>query len=179
MKKDTVIIIFLIVAVLFACSIALTTAYYGGIVNNKNSEIILLQSQILNQNIKITNLNSQISNLNNQITNLSPANLTTSLAIDDSASLLNIEGTVTNTDKGTAYNAGLHVEAYTADGKLEINATVPLTSQTFLNPFGTYAASAGSVANLNGGEIACVRLNIYHQSVVNSWIVTPVWTNSP
>jgi hypothetical protein len=173
------VIIILIITVLFVSALAVTIVNYNGILNNKNSEIALLQSQISNQNIEIVNLSNQISDLNSQITNLSPANLTASLVIGDSAYLLNIEGSVTNTDKGTAYNAGLHVVAYTANGKLEINATVPLTSQTFLDPFRTWTGGGSSVTSLSGGQIAYIRLNIYHEGVVNNWTVTPVWTNTP
>lgn len=113
-----------------------------------------------------------------------------------------IKGSITNTGKETAYNAGLKVIAYDAKGTLQINMTVPLTNGAFgtsnaTNAFvlnhhriGTYTkfeASPWKVDNigsmelgsLNSGQTANVTLAILHEVTVSNWTVTPVWTNSP
>ena len=100
--------------------------------------------------------------------------------------LLNISGNVSNTGETTAYNAGLHVVAYTAIGTLEINVTVPLAyDETFNQDFGTGAVGGGliggsySVTTLDSGQTAQIFLDIYHEGIVTNWTVTPVWTNTP
>jgi hypothetical protein len=113
-----------------------------------------------------------------------------------------IKGSITNTGRETAYNAGLKVVAYDAKGNLQINMTVPLTNGAFgtsdaTNTFvldhhriGTYTKfeaspwkvdSVGSLefGSLNSGQIANVTLAILHEATVSNWTVTPIWTNNP
>ena len=121
---------FLLVVILFVSAVAGTISYY----NNK----------IVSQNNEIANLTSQISKLNGIITNYPTANLTARLLVaellgNESNSngkptpipynYLFIDGSVSNSGKGTAYNVGLHVVAYDAfsNGTLDINTTVPLS----------------------------------------------------
>jgi len=118
------------------------------------------------------------------------AHIVSSLTITEFSSpppnLLNISGNVSNTGEMTAYNAGLHVVAYTATGTLEINVTVPLAyDETFNQDFGTGAIGGGliggsySVTTLDSGQTAQIFLDIYHEGTVSNWTVTPVWTNTP
>jgi hypothetical protein len=182
MSKLRVTITALIITVLFVSSIAGTIFYYNGVVNQKDSEISSLNNQI-------ANLTSQISSLNDEIANLTTANLNASLVVgeySDTTNFLNLDGSVANVGEGTAYNAGLHVIAYDAQGVLQINATVPLAfEETFTNPYGNWEAGSGliggshSVTSLNGGQTAQIRLNIDHAGTVTNWTITPVWTNSP
>ena len=119
------------------------------------------------------------------------ANLVSSLITGEYPSspppnLLNINGNVTNTGEATAYNAGLHVIAYSATRTLEINVTVPLAyDETFNQDFGTGAVGGGliggsySVTTLDSEQTVQIFLDIYHEGTVTNWTVTPVWTNSP
>jgi hypothetical protein len=113
-----------------------------------------------------------------------------------------IKGSITNTGREMAFNAGLKVVAYDSKGTLQINMTVPFTNGAFgtsdaTNTFvldhhriGAYTKfeaspwrvdSVGSLklGSLNGGETANVTLAIFHEGTVTSWNVTPVWTTSP
>ncbi len=149
MMKRIIIASFLLVALLFVSSIAGTIVYYDGIVNGKDSKIESLNNQI-------ENLNSQITNLTAQVSNLTSANLVTGLVVTevpDNSPLTTmfptlatfvpsnfwINGSVTNIGHVTAFNAGLHVVAYNADGTLEINMSVPLA-------IGVYGADATTKA---------------------------------
>jgi len=131
-KKIAVISV--LVAVLIVSALAGTIVYYNGVVNQKDS-------QIANQNNEITNLTNQISNLTAEVTNLTSANLVT--ALDEIETLSSpsigeligipyacfmINGSVTNTNQHTAFNAGLHIVAASSNGTLEINMTVPLAN---------------------------------------------------
>jgi len=99
-----------------------------------------------------------------------------------------VEGSVTNVGEGTAYNAGLHVVAFDAKGKVEVNMTVPLAT---IASFGTnvetvdYAlkhyegTNSLKLGNLLTTQTANVRIQIFHEGNVTDWDVTPVWTNSP
>lgn len=87
---------------------------------------------------------------------------------------------------GTAYNAGLKVIAYAANGILEINMTVPLdgafaTDNTIANSAKSYFSAFYPLrfgnAYVNGNT--AVNIDIYHEGVVSNWTVTPVWTNPP
>jgi hypothetical protein len=119
-----------------------------------------------------------------------------------------INGSVTNEGQTSAINAGLHVEAYAADGSIKINMTIPIAnavygtdSQTiaFISHFPDYAltlngivigdyAPSGSLplghtgspelGSLDSGQTVSVTLAIYHEGTVSNWTVTPVWTNT-
>jgi len=190
MNKKLIAISFLIVAILFVSAIAGTISYYNGVVNDRNSKIALLNSQIANLNNEITNLSSQ-----NHEANLTSPYLATALGATEIASnpynRLWISGSVTNTGEGTAYNAGLHVVAYAANGKVEVNMTVPLNNNDVVN-YGTDAATDASayvgngdnnpsffLVSLGGGGTAVIGINIFHEGVVSNWTVTSVWTNIP
>ena len=129
----------ILIAILFVAAIAGTVIYCNGVINGGNSKIASLNSQIANLNSKVSDLKSQAANVNSQITNLLSPNIVTSLGVTEvpynsphnfpTPLLYNhllIMGSVTNTGVSTAYNAGLHVVAYQADGKVQVNMTVPL-----------------------------------------------------
>ena len=194
MNKKKIVSVFF-VAILFVSEIAGALIYYDSLVNQKNSDIASLNNQINNLSIEIANLTSQISNLTAQAS-LTSVNLVTELGITEisntssisrSYNRLYIDGPVTNQGVTTAYNAGLHVVAYAADGTLEINTTVPLN-------YGEYAADSATesyvssfdgvtgslyLGSLVSGQTANVDLDIYHESTVTNWTVTPVWTTTP
>ena len=195
-----IIVISVLIAILFVGAIAGTMFYYNGIVNGRNSKINSLNTQIANLNNKIANLNNQITNLSSQLHVFGQANLTspylvTALGITEIASnpynRLWISGSVTNTGEGTAFNAGLHVIAYAANGTLEVNITVPLNNNNVVN-YGTDAATGAQAYTANGdnnpsfflvalggGGTAVIGINIFHEGTVTNWTVTPVWTNIP
>ena len=120
----------------------------------------MLNNKIVNLKDEIANLNSQISNLTGQVTNLKSAYLVAALGaaeIPYNSSLnwgptpynhLYITGSVNNTGEGTAYNAGLRVVAYYADGTLGVNMTVPLSGGIF----GTDAATQSYVSTNYGSS---------------------------
>jgi hypothetical protein len=171
MKKIIIAVSFLVI-ILFVSAIAGTIFYYNGIVNSENSKIT-------SQNNEIANLTSQISNLTTQIANLTTAHLVTTLVVVTEVgappyNYLHIWGSVNNTGKGIAYNAGLHVVAYSAAGTVEINMTVPLTIDVEVE-----IGSSLPLGNLDAGKSATVVLDIYHLGTVTSWTITPVWTKSP
>ncbi len=186
---------FLLVTILFVSAIAGAILYYESLVNQKNSAISSLNNQIDNLNMEIANLTSQISNLTNQ-TRLTSANLVTALGITEirntssisrSYNRLYIDGSVTNQGAETAYGAGLHVVAYSQDGTLEINMTVPLTwgeyaadsaTESYVSTFDGVTGSL-QLGSLVGGQSTNVDLDIYHEGTVTNWTVTPVWTNTP
>jgi hypothetical protein len=131
--------------------------------------------------IKPTPTSNSTANLTASITeNEDPSSLTGGQAF------LNLDGSVSNVGQGVAYNAGLHVVAYDAQGALQINATVPLAfEEMFTNPYGNWQSGINliggshSVTSLSGGQAFQIRLNIYHSGTVTNWTVTPVWTNNP
>ena len=174
MKKTIVAVSFFIIVLLFVSAIAGTIFYYNGIVNSENSKIT-------SQNNEIANLIRQISNITTQIANLTTADLVPALMVTEvgaftppRADYLSITGSVNNTGKGIAYNAGLHVLAYSAAGTVEINMTVPLTIDVEVE-----IGSSLPLGNLDAGQTATVVLDIQHQGTVTSWTITPVWTSSP
>jgi uncharacterized membrane protein YciS (DUF1049 family) len=202
----------LIAAILLISAIAGMVFYYYYPLNSQISKITSLNKKINSLNNQVANLSSQISNLENQVANLgsqaanlTSANLVTALGIveipgNSSTSMgglnhtpvpynyLFIQGSVTNTGKGTALNAGLKVVAYSKNGTLEINMTVPLSG---FGNFGTdstidkwissaYGNSSLALGFLSSGQTANVDLNIFHEGTVSIWTVTPVWwTYSP
>jgi len=171
--KKIIAVSFLVIIILFVSAIAGTILYYNGIVNSENSKIT-------SQNNEIANLTNQISNLTTQISNLTTANLVTALVVTEmlyvqsNSYYLSITGSVNNTGKGIAYNAGLHVVAYSAAGTVEINMTVPLTIEGWVQ-----IGSSLPLGNLDAGKSAIVVSDIEHLGIVTSWTITPVWTNSP
>ena len=197
MNKKIIIAVAVLIAVLFLSSMAEITSYYNGVVNNKRSEISSLNCEIANQS-------SQISNLTAQVANLTTANLVTALGVTEvpynyinninEAPLpynhLYITGSVNNTGEGRAYNAGLHVVAYSSTGGLGINMTVPLGYDPY-GAFGSdatidawlsaspYGGSSLQLVTLYSGENMLINLSIFHEGTVSNWTVTPVWTNSP
>ena len=155
-------------------------------VSNKDNETPSLLSQI-------SDLKNQLTNVTSIITNLTSANLVTSLGITEVTgnssnfrgtatpvpyNYLFIQGGVTNTGEGYAYNAGLHVVAYTANGTLEINMTVPLgQSNTYVAT--TYPNNQPTLSTLHSLEGSSIGITIYTEDLVTNWNVTPVWTNFP
>ncbi len=98
---------------------------------------------------------------------------------------LYISGSITNKGNGTAIKSGLQVMAYSKNGTLEINMTVPLVNgvkfSTIINSDGTYPGSTPlHFSNLSGGETANVDVNIYHNGHVTKWTIIPVsWEYLP
>lgn len=98
---------------------------------------------------------------------------------------LYIWGTVTNAGGRTAFNAGLHVVAYSNNGTLEINMTVPLingaeygadtATGAYASGFGHYSTQLG---NLNSGKTATINTNIFHEGLISNWTIIPVWTSA-
>ncbi len=212
----------LVMGIILVAAFSGTILYYNGAVNDKNSKIALMQTNIanlineninlnnviINQSSEIANLTNQVASLNSQISalksqqaiiasqeaNLTSANLVTALGITEipststynegSASPYNhlyISGTVTNTGGGTAYDAGLHVVAYAADGTIEISTTVPLDDGA---SFGTdaatdvYGGSSAQLESLFSGQTATISIAIFHEGTVTKWDITPVSSNS-
>jgi hypothetical protein len=174
-----IIAILVLIAILLAGAFAGTIFYYNG---------------------EIANQNSQISNLKSQLANLTSANLVTKLGITEIPSnysynvpsplpynYLYITGNVTNTGEGTAYNSGLHVVAYDANGELKINMTVPLVNgASFGTDAGTdayvsssYGSSSLRLGSLYSEQTAIIEIGIFHEGIVSNWTITPVWRNSP
>ena len=194
MKKKIIAVSVLIVATLFVCAIAGTIFYYNGVVNDKNSKIASLNNEIANLNSQISNLKGQLTNLTGQTTNLTSAYLVTALGVAEVPfnspdnmptpllyNHLYIEGSVTNTGETTAYNAGLHVDAYAANGTLLINMTVFLGDGTFGTDPSTdiYGVGGTQLGSLGSGQTATIDLSIFHEGTAINWNVTAVWTNSP
>jgi cell division protein FtsL len=201
----------LIVAILFVSAITGTIFYYNGIIDSKNSKITSLNNEIANLKNEMANLTSQISNLkgqvanlSGQVTNLTSANIETALGITEvpydsphnmpspmQYSHLHITGSVNNTGQGTAYNAGLDVVAYDADGALLLNMTVPLDNgavfgtDTQINSYLTdnyYSLSSTQLSILYSGQTATIVIDIFHEGTFSnssSYKIMPVWTNSP
>jgi hypothetical protein len=183
-----------IVAILFVSAIAGTIIYYNG---------------------KISNLNNQISKLNGVIASFPTPHLVATLGIteilgNESSSMgglnstpvlynyLYITGSVNNTGKGTAYNAGLLVAAYDVNGTLEVNMTIPfggifgsdnVTNDFVLKNYGSYnpilrvyTSNYDSTLGVLDGEHTTYidgALSILHESTVSNWTITPVWTKIP
>jgi hypothetical protein len=118
-----------------------------------------------------------------EIPNNSPYNVPSPLPYD----YLYITGSVNNTGKGTAYNAGLHVLAYGANGELEINKTIPLINgatygtdvETNAYVYSSYGNSSLTLESLQGKQNVTIEVGIFHEGVVSNWTITPVWTNLP
>jgi hypothetical protein len=187
MNKNLVAL-FLLTVVLFANAIAGIIVYY---------------------NNKIVDLSSQISSLKTQIENVTSANLTSELTITGIPwpnTFLNgtmipdyyphgfndffINGSVTNDGGGVAFNAGLHVSAYTNNDTLAVNMTVPLVNGDWV--FGTDATTNTFVLNyykdylgtlplgyLKSGQTVTFDLSFFYEAHVFNWTLTPVWTNMP
>jgi hypothetical protein len=196
----------ILIAVLFVSSIAGTAfyynSYYNGIVNDRNSQIASLNTQIANQNSQILNLKSQLTNLSGMLTNLTTANLVTALGIVEipynsphnmvpkEYNDIYIQGSVTNTGRGVAYNSGLNVLASASNGTLLVNMTVPLDNgivfgtdtqiRNYLTSLYYYnVVNPQDYSSLGAGQVTAIDVAIFHEGVVSNWTVTPVWTNSP
>ena len=131
------LIMLTLAALVFVSTMVGTTFYYNSELDKRNSEVALLNAQTSKLSTQISEFENQIINLKSQVSNLTSANLVTAHGITEvnkdtskvprSYNRLYIDGTVTNAGTSTAFNAGLHVVAYTVDGTLEINMTIPLT----------------------------------------------------
>jgi hypothetical protein len=198
MNKKLIVTSVLTVTMLFVTAIAGTIFYYNGVVNDRDSQIESMNSQIANLNSQLSNLEGILTNLSSLVTNFTTANLVTAIGATEvpknsshnlpSVHLYNhlyISGSVTNTGKGTAYNAGLHAVAYDMNGGLRINMTVPLGGG--IAAFGTdskiieYLGGGSSTVlrSLYGGETTGIDIAIFHEGTVSNWTITPVWTNYP
>lgn len=145
------------------------------------------QNDLLNANV--SGLKDQISSLNSQLTSLTTASLVANLTIGDASGYqykdMYIEGSVRNNGLGTAYNAGLSVVAYSPEGILRINMTVPLVIGAFGIDNATSAVAATlpwqkislQLGNVGTGVTVPVSIGIFHYDAVSNWTVTPVWTN--
>ena len=197
----------ILIAILFVVAIAGTIVYCNGVISDGNSKIASLNSQIANLDGKVSDLRTQAANINSQTKNMLSAKIVTSLGISEvpydsphnfpTPLLYNhllIMGSVTNTGVITAYNAGLHVVAYQADGKVQINMTVPLDNWAnettnentdFAPVFGTdastqiYGNESLQLGNLYSGQNITIILGIFHHGTVTNWTITPVWTSNP
>jgi hypothetical protein len=179
--------------------IASITAIYLSTQDNPNKN--LTSEQQANLRNQITNLTQQLTHLTETTNRLTSTNLSASLNVHEmigatSSSMggliptplpynyLWITGPVTNTGSGYAYNTGLNVIAYTDDGILAVNITVPLTGSNYgtdneTNAFvaKTYGNSSFTFRALDGRQTTQVYLNIFHEGLVTNWSITPVcWT---
>ncbi len=200
------IVISVLIAILFVSAITGTIFHYNGVVNSENFKIASLNNQISNFNIDITNLNNELENLTSQNSNIKspPANstsqttqvfyenLTSDLSMSDTLDPLQIDsttesylftnGSVTNSEPETVYNAGLQVDAYNANGSSLIDLTVPLGNATYevgLNVFGSGEVTSSQVVTLHSEQNVTVDIGIFYAGIANNWTATPVWTNSP
>jgi hypothetical protein len=197
----------ILISILFVAAIAGTIVYCNGVISDGNSKIASLNSQIADLTNKVSDLKTQATNVDSQIENLLSPKIVTSLGISEvpydsphnfpTPLLYNhllIMGSVANTGVTTAYNAGLHVVAYQADGKVQINMTVPLDNWAnettnentdFAPVFGTdastqiYGNESLQLGNLYSGQNVTIILGIFHHGTVTNWTVTPVWTSNP
>jgi hypothetical protein len=196
----------ILIAILFVAAIVGTIVYCNGVLSDRNSKIASLNSQIANLDSRVSDLETQAANEDSQ-TNLLSAKIVTSLGISEvpydsphnfpTPLLYNhllIMGSVSNTGVTTAYNAGLCVVAYQADGKVQINMTVPLDNWAnettnentdFAPVFGTdastqiYGNESLQLGNLYSGQNVTIILGIFHHGTVTNWTITPVWTSNP
>ena len=198
MNNRTLALASIIIAIIFAGTIAGTMVYYNGVVNGKNSQITSLNSRIANQSLEIANLTSQVANLQSQITNLTTANLVAEITVTEVTDGYNfgghvphnhlvVSGSVRNVGEGTAYDAGLQVIAYSSDGTLEINMTVPLLPNAIYPTDNSTADFVGShigvssqiLGHLDGNSSAYItEIDIYHEGTVTNWAAIPVWKNT-
>jgi len=182
----------------FIISIVGIIFHYEGIIQAKTNRIASISYQIANLNSTISSLKSQVAELS---ANLTAPHLVSSVTATDYSPLyiaqlgggfppsnyLEIVGSVTNSGGGTAFNAGLHVLAYDANGNTQINMTVPLSGGTFatdtkilsLFPEWDMSASSSQLGNLTSGKTANISIDVYHEGTVSNWVITPVWTNTP
>ena len=179
----------------------LTKANY--LIANLTTQKTVLDKEIQDLKGQIKDLGGQVENLSSQLADLTTANIVTALGIVEIPTTyqnlngpnsqylsapynhLYIQGSVTNSGAGTAFNAGLHVVAFASDGTTEINMTVPMVN---IAQFGTDANTTNyahqSVSSLNltslaGETTTPIYVDIFHEGTVSSWTVTPVWTNFP
>ena len=201
----------ILIVVLFVSSIAGIVSYYNALLDTKHLKIESLNNEIANQSNELNNLESEVEHINSE-----QANLTTGLGVKEITNAVQadnltydalfIKGTVVNTGNLTAYNAGLDVVAYSANGTLEINMTVPLVhgaavyygSDPYYGDvidFGTDNATQAlaseldsgtggdslKLGDLGGGQTVPVpvNINIFHKGIATKWTVTPVWTDTP
>jgi hypothetical protein len=197
----------ILVVVVLLITLLVTTLYYSNLVNDKDSKISALESQITSltsANLK-TQLNGTIVTNNNVLVKMFPEIPTTSVPYNS----LWINGSITNTGQTAALNAGLYVAAYAPEGNLAINMTVPLTNavygtdsatQNFISSLPNYVVTIGggigrgyvpagslplghsgslALGSLEVGHAANVILAIYYEGAVTNWTVTPVWTDIP
>lgn len=206
--RKFVIEIFMLL-ILFAGTISGMIIYYNQQLASQNSEVTSLNAEINNQGAEISNLTSQVATFNAQ-----DANLTTNLGVKEITNssvgpleylefnTLFIKGTVTNNGNNAALNAGLKVVAYSTNGTVEINMTVPLVHGSNLYDTDSYygdvidfgtdnatqsIADSTDIGNQNsdslqlgvlcGNQTAPININIFHEGLVTKWTVTPVWTN--
>jgi len=193
-KSSIYLLTSLLIAIVSVSAIAGTIIFYNNEISSKNSKIDSLTGQVNSLQNQVATLKQEISALNStaQATNSTEANLVPALTITEKTDTpynhLDIVGGVDNNGTGTAYNAGLKVVAYTADGTLAINMTSPLNddavfgtdSQTSSYLVNTYSVNISTqLTSLYAGFNATVYIGIYHEGTVSNWTVTPVWTNSP
>ncbi len=196
-KKQTIIVAAAValVAVLFLGAIV----FYNGLLSERASEIGALNIQVADLRSQIVSLKSQVANLSGQTVNLTGGYLVTALGVREITDRgvynpspfnhLYIQGLVTNVGWGTAYNAGLHVVASDANGKAEVNMTIPLIS--YRKAYGTDSATIDYVLTLIEGETSLdlgklapgqfvtLDTSIFHEGNVTRWDITPVWTSQP
>jgi hypothetical protein len=211
--KTKILAISVLIAVLWVSCIVGIQFYYNSLLETNNQKIASLTNQIATQKNEIANLTSQVKHIHDEEANITKklgvkeiSNQTTSaLGYYVMYDALFIKGTVINTGNLTAYNAGLKVVAYSADGVLEINMTVPLVhgaayyigsssyygdvidfgtdnaTQAIASSLDSYIGSTDSLklGDLYGGQTVPVNINILHEGIVTNWTVTPVWSNTP
>ena len=188
MVKRIEAVLSLIVAILIISSLTGLISYYISVIDDKNSEI--------------ATLSTEVSDLRNQMIELSSAKIEASLKVQEfehefppdlnSSPLpvkydcLVISGSAINTRQGTAFNAGLNVSAQDVNGKLLVNMTVPLGQYAPFAPNAEIKSWLNSVSlgygfpelsNLYRQQSKEILIYIFHEGIAFNWTVTPVWTN--
>lgn len=119
----------LVVAVLLT-SLIVTTLYYNGLVNDSDSKISALESQIDNLNNELANQSGQVNVRANVVTGLGISDVPADPNSGDSTarqySHLWITGWVSNNGLAMAKNVGLIILAYDQSGKVLLNQTMPV-----------------------------------------------------
>ena len=161
-----------------------------------NSTTLISQNNKKNEspNSQISVLNDEISNINATITKLTTVKLASSLKANaypasqngQLGNSLYITGPVTNTGEAIAYNVGIHVVAYAANGELEINTTFPLGgtftiySENYTTPQHLSTLNSGyGFDSYSSSSSTSIGLIIYTPDLVSNWTIKTVWTNSP
>ncbi len=201
------LLISVLIITLSLSAVAGTVFYCNGELGYKNSRIASLNDKVSSLKNQINDLNKQVlydqvqvENLQSQVANLTSANVETALGVTEVPydsphnmpspmrySHLHITGYVNNTGRATAYNVELMIVAE-ANRTVLLNMSVPLSGGVFGTnaQIDSYLANYYSISSvqpsiLYSGQTVEVCIDIFHEGVFSdcSYVITPVWENSP